>query len=144
MTKPKNTSPHGFVRTEEQAHLDADALRLRSAGHTYPQIAEIQGTTKATAYNRVQRALASIPSEAVEEYRAIQREQLDKLMATYLPEALAGNVKAAEFVLKLIERRSKLEGTDSPTKHEVITLDAIQAEIIRLEAALDHSATETR
>lgn len=143
MTKPKNTSPNGFTRTEEQAHLDADALRLRSQGKTYAQIAEIQGTTKATAYNRCQRALAAIPLEAVEEYRTIQREQLDHLMASWLPEALAGNPKAAEIVLKIIEKRSKLEGTDQPVKHEVITLDAIQAEIIRLEAALEHGATET-
>jgi len=139
----KHASPTGFQRTEEQAHLDAEALRLRSAGYTYQQIADTQGTTKATGYNRVQRALAAIPAEAVEEYRSIQREQLDKLMATYWPEAMAGNLKAAEMVLKLIEKRSKLEGTDQPVKHEVITLDAIQAEIIRLEAALEHSATET-
>ena len=144
MTAPRHSSPNGFTRTEEQAHLDAEALRLRSQGLTYARIAEAQGTSLATAYNRCQRALAAIPLEAVEEYRTIQREQLDNLMAAWINEAMAGNPKAAEIVLKIIEKRSKLEGTDQPIKHEVLTLDAIQAEIIRLEAALELSATETR
>lgn len=135
-------SKGGYIRTEEQAELDTDALRLRSLGWSYSRIAEEQGTTKATAYNRCQRALAAIPLEAVEEYRTIQREQLDRLMASWLPEAIAGNPKAAEIVLKIIEKRSKLEGTDQPIKHEVLTLDAIQAEILRLEAELADTPAE--
>ena len=64
------TSPGGFIRTEEQAHLDTEALKLRSLGWSYQRIADSIGTTKATAYNRCQRALAAIPAEAVDEYRS--------------------------------------------------------------------------
>jgi len=59
-----------FERTEEQAHLDTAALRLRSLGFSYQAIADQMGVTKATAYNRCQRALAAIPAEAVDEFRA--------------------------------------------------------------------------
>ena len=137
-------SRSGYIRTEEQAIIDTEALRYRSLGWTYQRIADEMGVTKAAAYNRCQRALAAIPSEAVDEYRAIQREQLDNLMATYLPQALAGDHKSAEMVIKLLDRRAKLEGSDAPTKHEVLTLDAIDAEIRKLEAILgesDESAT---
>jgi predicted transcriptional regulator len=135
-------SKGGYVRTQEQALIDTEALRLRSLGYTYQRIADEMGVTKTAAYERCQRALAAIPLEAVEEYRTIQREQLDRLMASWLPEAIAGNPKAAEIVLKIIEKRSKLEGTDQPIKHEVLTLDAIQAEILRLEAELADTPAE--
>ena len=81
---------------------------------------------------------------SVEEYRVLQRTRLDELMATYLPNALAGDHKSAEFVMKVLDRQAKLEGLDAPTKHEVLTLDAIDAEIRKLEAILgesDESAT---
>jgi predicted transcriptional regulator len=133
----------GFIRVEQDALNDTEALRLRSLGYSYGRIAEELGIAKSTAYERTQRALRAIPLEAVEEYRTIQREQLDRLMASWLPEAIAGNPKAAEIVLKIIEKRSKLEGTDQPIKHEVITLDAIQAEILRLEAELADTHAET-
>jgi predicted transcriptional regulator len=127
---------NGFVRTEQDAINDAEAVRLRSLGWSYQRIANELGISKSTAYERVQRALVAIPSEAVDEYRQIQRAQMDDLMATYLPQALAGDVKSADLVLKLLDRRAKLEGTDAPTKTEVITLDAIDAEIRRLETQL--------
>ncbi|MEI8127376.1 MAG: sigma factor-like helix-turn-helix DNA-binding protein [Actinomycetota bacterium] len=130
------------MRTAEQAEIDTQTVRYRSLGYSYGRIAEEMGISKSTAYARVQRALAEIPREAVEEYRTIQREQLDGLMSVWLPQAIAGDVKAAEFVLRLIDRRSKIEGTDQPVKHEVITLDAIDAEIRRLEASLAELETE--
>jgi predicted transcriptional regulator len=135
-------SKSGYIRTQEQALIDTEALRLRSLGYTYQRIADEMGVTKTAAYERVNRALAAIPLEEVERYRTIQREQLDRLMASWLPEAIAGNPKAAEIVLKIIEKRSKLEGTDQPIKHEVLTLDAIQAEILRLEAELADTPAE--
>jgi len=138
------TSRAGFIRTDAQAQADADTLKLRSLGWSYQRVADEMGISKGAAYKRCQRALAAIPAEAVDEYRQIQREQLDALMASWLPEAIAGNPKAAEIVLKVIEKRSKLEGTDQPIKHEVITLDAIQAEILRLEAQLGEQDDDGR
>jgi Sigma-70, region 4 len=132
-----------FERTEAQAHIDTQALRLRSLGYTYRRIAEEMGCNVGTAYSRVQRALAQIPAEAVDEYRSIQRQQMDDLMATYLPQALAGDYKSAELVMKLLDRRAKLEGIDAPAKHEVITIDYIDAEIRRLETVLGEQDDHT-
>jgi len=79
----------------------------------------------------------------VDEYRTIQRQQMDDLMATYLPNALAGDLKSAELVMKILDRRAKLEGIDAPAKHEVITIDYIDSEIRRLEAVLGEQDDDT-
>jgi hypothetical protein len=142
-------SPGGYVRTEEQAHLDTEALRLRSLGWTYQRIADNIGVTKATAYNRVQRALAAIPAEAVDEFRRLEMERLDLVLNVAMDKAMSGDkgaLFAVDRVITIMDRRAKLMGLDAPTKHEVLTLDAVTAEIRRLEAQLgdadDHSTAE--
>ena len=137
-----------FERTEEQAHLDTAALRLRSLGFSYQAIADQMGVTKATAYNRCQRALAAIPAEAVYEFRRLEGQRLDLLLEKAMDKALSGE-KSALFaidrVLSIMDRRAKLMGLDAPIRTEVITLDYIQQEIARLEATLgeiDDDATE--
>lgn len=133
------TSPSGFIRTEEQATLDTEALRLRSRGMTYQKIADSLGVTKATAYNRVQRALIAIPSEAVDEYRKIETERLDTMLERVMEKVTyddgkSGFLFAVDRALAIMDRRAKLLGLDKPIKHEVITMDYIQSEIMRLEA----------
>lgn len=133
------TSPSGFIRTEEQAILDTEALRLRSRGMTYQKIADSLGVTKATAYNRVQRALIAIPSEAVDEYRKIETERLDTMLERVMEKVTyddgkSGFLFAVDRALAIMDRRAKLLGLDKPIKHEVITMDYIQSEIMRLEA----------
>ena len=145
------TSPSGFIRTEDQAILDTEALKLRSNGLTYQKVANYLGVSKSTAFERVQRALAAIPREAVDEYRKLENERLDLLLEKVLDKALAeddnkGFLFAVDRALAIFERKGKLNGTDSPTKHEVITLGAVEAEIQRLEAKLgangDNGRTE--
>ena len=134
------TSPGGFVRTEEQAILDTEALRLRSRGMTYQKIADRIGTSKQTAYNRVQRALAAIPAEVVDEYRRLENERLDNLLEVVLEKAFDQDYKGAMFAvdraLAIMERKGKLNGTDMPARHEVVTLDYMDMEIRRLETLL--------
>ena len=135
----KNSSS-GFIRTEEQARIDAEALRLRSAGMSYQKIANSMDCSKPTAYDRVNRALAAIPFEAVDEYRRIEGQRLDMLMEVAMEKVLDPDNKSALFaidrVLAIQERAAKLRGLDAPIKHEVITLDYIQSEIRRLEETL--------
>lgn len=133
------TSPGGFIRTEEQAILDTEALKLRSLGWSYQKVADAIGTTKATAYNRVQRALAAIPAEAVDEFRRLEMERLDLVLNVAMDKAMSGDkgaLFAVDRVISIMDRRAKLMGLDAPTKHEVLTLDAVTAEIQRLEAQL--------
>jgi hypothetical protein len=54
-------------------------------------------------------------------------------------------LQATATLLRVMERRARLHGLDAPAKHEVLTLDAIDAEIRRLEEQLSkvvpHSKT---
>jgi len=133
------TSPGGFIRTEEQAILDTEALKLRSLGWSYQKVADAIGTTKATAYNRVQRALAAIPAEAVDEFRRLEMERLDLVLNVAMDKAMSGDkgaLFAVDRVISIMDRRAKLMGLDAPVKQEILTLDAVTAEIQRLEAQL--------
>jgi len=135
------TSPGGFIRTEEQAILDTEALKLRSNGLTYQKVADYLGVSKSTAFERVQRALAAIPREAVEEYRKLENERLDLLLEKVLDKALAeddnkGFLFAVDRALAIFERKGKLNGTDSPVKTVNVTVDAADLEIIRLSEQL--------
>jgi len=124
-------------RTEEQALIDTEALKYRSRGYTYQQIADTMGCSKPTAFARVKRALAAIPAEAVDEYRRLEGERLDNLLAIATHQAMTKkSLFAIDRCLAIMDRRARLLGLDAPVRTEVITLDYIQAEIQRLEATL--------
>lgn len=149
-----------FTRTLEGAERDAEAARLKSRGLSYSQIARNLGyADHAGAYKAVQRALAAVPAESVDELRRIQSEQIDALTARAIevlesthyaytqhgelvrgPEGPNGEpgeplidsmpvLHAIDRLIRLAERRSKLMGLDAPSRHEVITLDYLDAQI---------------
>ena len=145
-------SKGGFITTEQDMINATEALRLRSKGFTYQKVAETLGISKTAAYHRVQNALAAIPKEAVEEYRKLETERLDTMLERVMEKVThddgkSGFLFAVDRALAIMDRRAKLLGLDSPTKHEVITLGAVEAEIQRLEAKLgangDNRRTET-
>ena len=145
-------SKGGFITTEQDMINATEALRLRSKGFTYQKVADTLGISKTAAYHRVQNALAAIPKEAVEEYRKLETERLDTMLERVMEKVThddgkSGFLFAVDRALAIMDRRAKLLGLDSPTKHEVITLGAVEAEIQRLEAKLgangDNGRTET-
>lgn len=135
-----------FERTIHQAELDAEAAHLRAQGLTYRQIGQRQGCNQSSAYQRVQRALAAVPVEAVEELRRVELERLDLLLEKVMTKAVSedkGFLFAVDRALAIAERRSRLLGLDAPTRQTVtvITQDVVDAEIQRLEAELEQSAS---
>ena len=130
----------GFVKTADDALRDAEALKLRSEGLTYRQIAELLDINTSTAYRRVENALRAIPADGVEEMRQLEGERLDKLHAALWGRALEGDLPAIDRLLTISARRSKLFGLDSPTRqiNELQSFSAaeISAEVRRLELLL--------
>jgi hypothetical protein len=53
-------------------------------------------------------------------------------------------LQATATLLRVMERRARLLGLDAPAKHEVLTLDAIDAEIRRLEEQLSQIAPHAK
>lgn len=155
-----------FERTADSAERDAEACRLRSRGQTYQQISDALGYGhRGHAYDAVQRALAVIPQEAADGLRHLQLDQLDYLTTQalgvlerrHLTIAASGKVvtvdgeqviddapvlAAIDRLLKIQERRAKLVGLDAPQRREVLTLDAIDAEIAELTAQLGADAAD--
>ncbi len=109
----------GFIKTEEDALNDREALRLRSKGYTYREIADQLSVDTSTAYRRTQRALAAIPQEDVTQYRALEAQRLDAMHQVAFERALEGNLAAIDRVLAIGARRAKLLGLNTPTQTEV-------------------------
>jgi transcriptional regulator with XRE-family HTH domain len=130
----------GFVKTAENAENDAEALRLRSEGLTYREIAQRLGINSSTAYRRVENALRAIPAHGVEEMRQLEGERLDKLHAALWERALEGDLSAIDRLLTISARRSKLYGLDAPTRQinelQSFSTAEISAEVRRLELLL--------
>jgi len=152
-----------FTRNVQTAQQDAEAARLRSAGVTYRGIAEALGICDASAARKsVERALLATVAEPSEELRRLEILKLDQ-MSVVAWEILedqhvrvsagrvmyAGGVPvedtrpvlaAIDRLLKISERRAKLMGLDAPVQISAITMDALDAGILELEAELSGRA----
>lgn len=128
-----------------QAKLDAIAARrqqvatLRLAHLTQAEIAKRLGVSVGTVNSDLQAVRdewAERRRTATDEWLSEELAKLDRLERALLPLALQGQASAADRVLSVMDRRAKLLGLNKPDRHEhtVITLDAIEAEIARLEA----------
>jgi transcriptional regulator with XRE-family HTH domain len=136
----------GFVKTADDALKDAEALKLRSEGLTYREVAERLGINTSTAYRRVENALRAIPADGVDEMRQLEGERLDKLHAALWDRALEGDLQAIDRLLTISNRRAKLFGLDAPTRQvnelQSFSTAEINAEVRRLELLLQTNERE--
>lgn len=144
----------GFQTTIEDMETAADAARLRAQGKSYRDIAVEQGVSVSTAHDRVKRAMAAVPVEAVTELRRVELERLDMLTERAFREMekthpFVSNGRrfddledsgpvftAIDRIRQLSESRRKLLGLDAPSKVAVTVSDEVSAEIERLAAEL--------
>lgn len=126
------------------AERRAKAIRLKIDGYTYTEIAEQLGySSRGSANSDIRRALEKHVIEeglAVEAWRELELARLDVLQKAIWPEAMRGSPRAIETALKILDRRAKLLGLDSAIKLEVLTIDALDQQIQRLEAELGAGA----
>lgn len=120
------------------------AINLRLTGMDWTTIAEQLGyADRGAACKDVTRALERHVAEegqAVEVWRELELGRLDSLQQSVWPKAMDGDPRAIEAALKILDRRAKLLGLDSAIKLEVLTVDAIDAQLQLLEAQLRDSA----
>lgn len=117
-------------------------LELRRTGAGWEAIAEVVGFSNASgAYKAYQRAIARVLVQPAEELRTQELDRLDRLQRAYWADAMAGNVRAADFILRVIDKRCKILGIEAPQRiqAEVITYDggSIDADIERIIRELD-------
>lgn len=127
-----------FTRTLDGATKDALAVRLRTAGYGYLEIANKLGyANESGAYKAVQRALAAVPVEDVTELRALEAARLDRiseelsnLLLVKVPLVVDGRwivdqndkslrdpasvVAIVDRLLRVSEQRARLFGLNAP------------------------------
>ena len=135
---------------------EARMLESRRDGRSYTEIGEAFGVSRQVATRIIQRGMDRIVREPAELVKAMDLERLDQLQVEALAvlrrrhvvvsggkiirgddgQALVDDgptLTAIRTLITIQERRARLLGLDAPHKHEVLTLDAIDAEIRRLE-----------
>ena len=118
----------------------AKAVQLDLAGVDYERIAEQLGykspdQVRADIYRSLE---AHLKTQRLQLELHVQREldRLERLQAAFWGPAIQGDAKAAAVIMKIMERRAKMTGTDSAIKVEVTTIDQIDAEIQQLREKL--------
>lgn len=125
-----------------QAERERQVMELRRTGATWEGIAQAVGYSNAGgAYKAYQRAMAKIFEQPTKELRNQELDRLDRLQRAYWKDAIDGNVRSADFILRVIDKRAKILGIEAPTRiqAEVVNYDAgiIDAEIERIIRELD-------
>ena len=103
------------------AALEAQCLHLRMAGYSHREIAAQLGIAPSSAYKRVRHAFDEVNKhnlDTAEQLRALELLRLDELLSALWDTAIAGDLKAVDRVLKVMERRAKLLGLDAPVMVE--------------------------
>lgn len=89
-------------------------IELRVAGLTYPQIAKELGISLQTVHADLHRYTTELPHEQAEHHRQIQLDQLDYLTRKLTPRIAKNDYRAFELMLRIIEQKMKLTGTNKP------------------------------
>lgn len=110
----------GRPPSESVLDLERRVVELKRAGHTYQEIAEQVGYADRSAARRTYfRALHRDLKEAADEMRQVENDRLDRLQRAHWNQAVEyGDEKAAAIVLKIMDRRARLNGLDLPSKIE--------------------------
>ncbi|MGS2592137.1 hypothetical protein [Streptomyces hebeiensis] len=109
----------------EVAARRAELIRLRRAGVRFedPRILGLGYTSRGAASKDFIRAIEERRDEQAAEasvYRQEANERLEALLEAHWEDATAGgDTKAAELVLKLMDRQAKLNGLDMPARTEL-------------------------
>src|SRR4051812_3272548 len=140
---PGRNSP-ARIAAREKAQA---ALRLRRAGVPFEDIAERVGyRDRRSAQRAVERELESHSAEDAHVVRAMEVERLDALLFAMWRKAINGDGWSVDRVLRIMERRSRLQGLDAPLRQqiEVISESVLDEEIAKLTGKLAAREAEQR
>ena len=107
-------------------------MELRKAGASYREIAERTHASVRTVWRDVGLELKRLTEETratTETFRAMEMQRLDRLQLSHWPDAIGfvdkngqahpASVESAGIVLRIMDRRARLLGLDSPQQVEV-------------------------
>jgi hypothetical protein len=129
--------------TRELVEKETTIIELRQEGYIWREIAVMVDMSIAGVAKAYKRALTRHPHATIDEHRELELDRLDTLQRTFWKSAVAGNPRAADFVLRVIDKRAKLLGLDAPLKvqAEVVTYDGsdLDREVERVARIIEAS-----
>lgn len=137
LTHPQHQphEPRGGRPVSSTAHRERQALRLRSQGLTFEQIAlELGLSSRASAYKAYRRAMDPTRSHAAGERRRQELHLIELKMSAIWPAAARGDLTAVDLHERLTERRDRIARQQIPEDDTVIRETAPEADT--LEEAL--------
>lgn len=128
--------PHRTAARDAAKARRCDAVELRfKQGMSYQQIADALGCGKTTAIKLVRDALAERMRETTHMRDALIGEQLaviEAILDGLLPRVASGDSRAAEVIIKALDRHARLLGLDAPVRADVRVTDELTAQIMQL------------
>lgn len=123
------------LRWDKNAYLLVcfEALRMRTDGKGYRMIAEAQGVDVATAHKRVRDAILANGAKDAETERELDLERLDGYLSLIHAQMREGSLNFQD-ALRIMDRRAKLLGLDTPVKAEVTTRDGMDVDLADIMA----------
>lgn len=114
---PKAGAGRSTASSDVAALRASDAVELRRTGLSYTAIGERLDVDRKTAWRYVQKALTDRARETAQDRDALIGEQIAMLETVFegmLPKAARGDTRAAEIVIRALDRHAKLFGLDAP------------------------------
>lgn len=110
---------HNAVPEPKQIDRELKVLELRRAGLTWQRIAEEVGyKDHSGAYMAYKRAMKRTLQQPANELREQELDRLDRLQLAAWPQAMKGHINSIAVIIRLMERRARLLGLDTPIKIE--------------------------
>ena len=105
------------VPSPELVDKEIKVLELRRAGLTWQRIAEETGYADHTgAYAAYKRAIKRTMQQPADELREAELDRVDRLQLALWPKAMKGDNASINTIIRLMERRARLLGLDTPIK----------------------------
>lgn len=105
------------VPDPELVDKEIKVLELRRAGLTWQRISEETGFADASgAYLAYKRAIKRTMQQPADELREQEIDRIDRLQLALWPKAMKGDNASINTIVRLMERRARLLGLDTPIK----------------------------
>ena len=105
------------VPDPELVDKEIKVLELRRAGLTWQRISEETGFADASgAYLAYKRAIKRTMQQPADELREQELDRIDRLQLALWPKAMKGDNASINTIVRLMERRARLLGLDTPIK----------------------------
>lgn len=110
-------SQNSKVPDPDLVDREIKVLELRRAGLTWQRISEETGYADASgAYLAYKRAIKRTMQQPADELREQELDRIDRLQLALWPKAMKGDNASVNTIVRLMERRARLLGLDTPIK----------------------------